>query len=86
MGLIPTALGGTNLNDEWQPGGELYTFMVAQTKAAMAAAPGAKLRGMVWFQGESDADEAAGGCSGWLLAVTATSAVLVSWLGCRGLR
>ncbi len=64
VGLVPTAAGGTNLYSQWQPGGDLYTFMLAQTKAAMAAAPGARLRGMIWVQGESDADGNAGGATG----------------------
>ncbi len=48
VGLVPTALGGTNLYRDWQLDGELYNYMMEQTKAALAAAPGSTLRGMLW--------------------------------------
>lgn len=61
VGLVPTADSATNLYKQWKPGSYLYNFMVKQTRKAMAAAPKkARLRGMIWVQGESDAmvDEA----------------------------
>ncbi|HQL95335.1 MAG TPA: sialate O-acetylesterase [Candidatus Hydrogenedentes bacterium] len=60
VGLIPCAFGGTSL-DEWSPAlldkGEasLYGNMAAQVKRA-----GGKVRGMLWYQGESDS--APGAC------------------------
>ncbi|KAL6756885.1 SGNH hydrolase-type esterase domain-containing protein [Haematococcus lacustris] len=64
VGFVPTALGGTSLNVDWAPNtpGGLYGRMINATRAAMAAAgPNARLRGMLWVQGESDALHPAGG-------------------------
>ncbi|PNW81137.1 hypothetical protein CHLRE_07g344000v5 [Chlamydomonas reinhardtii] len=57
VGFVPTAAGGTNLADMWCPGCPLYKDM-AQTvvRAMRAAGPNARLRGMLWVQGESDAN------------------------------
>mmetsp|Transcript_6239 Transcript_6239/g.13664 ORF Transcript_6239/g.13664 Transcript_6239/m.13664 type:complete len:264 (-) Transcript_6239:416-1207(-) len=55
VGFIPTAKCGSNLYQEWMPGTEFYSYMIARVHAAMAAAPEAVLRGMIWVQGESDA-------------------------------
>lgn len=55
IGLIPTAHGGTSM-DQWSPslkdkGGEsLYGAMVRRVKAV-----GGKVKGVLWYQGESDA-------------------------------
>lgn len=55
IGLIPCAVGGTILS-EWAPGnaarGEpsLYAIMMRKVRAA-----GGRVRGMLWYQGESDA-------------------------------
>lgn len=55
VGVIPCALGGTSM-DEWSPdlkhkGGEsLYGATLRRVRAA-----GSKLKGVVWYQGESDA-------------------------------
>jgi len=50
IGLIPTAVGGSALS-QWDPGqkGELY----ARMKAAVQDS-GGRIRGCVWYQGESD--------------------------------
>ncbi len=57
VGLIPAAFGGSALQ-EWVPGSLHYTKAVARVKAALAAAgPGARLRGILWHQGEADANE-----------------------------
>ncbi len=55
IGLIPTALGGSSLA-MWEPArnGPLYANMMA-----MIAAAGGRVRGVVWYQGESDANPAA---------------------------
>ena len=59
VGLICTAHGGTSM-DQWDPakrdmGGEsLYGSMLAQVQRA-----GGAVRGMLWYQGESDANEKA---------------------------
>lgn len=51
VGLIPCAVGGTPLS-RWERGGDLYASAV---EAAHAAIPPAKLAGVLWHQGESDA-------------------------------
>jgi len=51
IGLVPAAFGGTSL-DQWAPGGELYTHAV--DRARLALATGARLRAILWHQGESD--------------------------------
>ncbi len=54
IGLIPCAMGGSEL-DEWKPGGKLYTEAVRRTK--LATAGGARLRGILWHQGEADSQD-----------------------------
>lgn len=57
IGLIPAAFGGSALH-EWVPGSAHYTNAVERTKAALSAAgPGARLRGILWHQGEADAGD-----------------------------
>lgn len=57
IGLIPAAFGGSALQ-EWIPGSTHYTNAVERTKAALAAAgPGARLRGILWHQGEADSND-----------------------------
>jgi hypothetical protein len=57
IGLIPAAFGGSALQ-EWVPGSTHYNNAVERTKAALAAAgPGARLRGILWHQGEADASD-----------------------------
>ena len=71
MGLIPCAVGGTFL-DEWMPdftpSGQIYwpnatnlfDAAVQRTAAALTSAPaGSCLKGLVWYQGESDATDEA---------------------------
>lgn len=59
VGLIPCAHGGTSM-DQWSPalkdqeGDSLYGSMVRRFNAA-----GGKVKGMLWYQGESDANEKA---------------------------
>mmetsp|Transcript_28004 Transcript_28004/g.66519 ORF Transcript_28004/g.66519 Transcript_28004/m.66519 type:complete len:354 (-) Transcript_28004:100-1161(-) len=55
IGLVPCAIGGTRI-DLWQEGGKLFTNMVHRTLTAIAERPNSRLRGLVWYQGESDAD------------------------------
>lgn len=50
IGLIPTAFGGSSL-DEWMPGGRHYTNAVERARIAMKQG---KLVGVLWHQGESD--------------------------------
>lgn len=54
IGLVPTALGGSPLA-MWEPDrdGPLYANLMAMVKAA-----GGRVRGMVWYQGESDGNPA----------------------------
>jgi sialate O-acetylesterase len=66
IGLVPGALGGSPLS-EWHPeNGPLFRNL-----AAMAEAAGGRVKGMVWYQGESDA---APGLSGDYLERFLTSA------------
>jgi len=53
IGLIPAAFGGSLL-DEWMPGGKHYAE--ALRRAAVARASG-RLRGLLWHQGESEAND-----------------------------
>lgn len=48
IGLIPTALGGSPMA-RWQPGADLFQNMQAMVRLA-----GGTIRGIVWYQGESD--------------------------------
>ncbi|NLF21619.1 MAG: sialate O-acetylesterase [Lentisphaerae bacterium] len=52
IGLLPCAVGGTPLS-RWMPGADLYTAAVATTRSAGAAG---SLRGILWHQGENDAN------------------------------
>ncbi|XP_060173242.1 probable carbohydrate esterase At4g34215 [Lycium barbarum] len=54
IGLVPCAIGGTNIT-QWARGGWLYNEMIRRTKAALQG--GGTIRGMLWYQGESDAIE-----------------------------
>ncbi|XP_016454071.2 putative carbohydrate esterase At4g34215 [Nicotiana tabacum] len=51
IGLVPCAIGGTNIT-QWARGGCLYNEMIRRTKAALQG--GGTIRGMLWYQGESD--------------------------------
>ncbi|KAK1427456.1 hypothetical protein QVD17_16142 [Tagetes erecta] len=51
VGLVPCAVGGTNIS-EWARGGELYKGLIRRAQAALEG--GGKIRGLLWFQGESD--------------------------------
>lgn len=53
IGLIPCAVGGTPLS-RWQKGGDLYEAAVKRARTAAAAGT---LAGVLWHQGESDANE-----------------------------
>lgn len=51
VGLVPTACGGTNLFEQWAPGGLLWSNMVDSTLAAMqAVGPRGRLSGIIWIQ------------------------------------
>lgn len=52
IGLIVNAKGGTSIV-QWLPGAKLYEEAVAQAKEALKYG---KLKGIIWHQGESDAD------------------------------
>ncbi|KAJ9166285.1 hypothetical protein P3X46_021060 [Hevea brasiliensis] len=51
MGLVPCAIGGTNIS-QWAKGGFLYDQLVRRTRTALIS--GGVLRAMLWYQGESD--------------------------------
>lgn len=54
IGLVPCAWGGSAIC-EWERGEVLYDRMIERTKAAMER-PGAVLKALLWYQGESDSD------------------------------
>ncbi|XP_047336562.1 probable carbohydrate esterase At4g34215 [Impatiens glandulifera] len=56
VGLVPCAVGGTNIS-QWEKGSFLYNQMIRRTLAAAAAAGGGAIRGVLWYQGESDTKE-----------------------------
>ncbi|GFR44169.1 hypothetical protein Agub_g5342 [Astrephomene gubernaculifera] len=57
VGFVATGLGATSLSENWCVGCLLYNQMIAAVVRAMAAAgPRARLRGMIWVQGEADAN------------------------------
>jgi sialate O-acetylesterase len=66
VGLIPSAHGGTSL-DQWSPRGKaeggatLYGAMLDRIKRA-----GGKLRGILWYQGESDCNNIDNACGTYL--------------------
>ncbi|KAI3684672.1 hypothetical protein L6452_33897 [Arctium lappa] len=51
VGLVPCAIGGTNIS-QWVRGGELYKQLVRRADAAVGG--GGSIRGLLWYQGESD--------------------------------
>ncbi|XP_012446625.1 probable carbohydrate esterase At4g34215 [Gossypium raimondii] len=51
VGLVPCAIGGTNLS-QWQKGGFLYEQLVK--RAQMALRSGGAYKAMLWYQGETD--------------------------------
>jgi hypothetical protein len=68
LAIVKAAFSGTALRQDWNPDdagptGACYRALVAETKAAQAAARAQgvtlRLRALVWVQGESDATQAA---------------------------
>lgn len=61
MLVVPVARGGTSFaGNYWNPPSDsCYANAVANTNAAMAAGIGNSLKGILWLQGESDADAGA---------------------------
>ena len=61
VGLVPCAVGGTAIA-RWEPdGGDLFAAAADAARASVeaSAAADARLSGVLWHQGESDADDAA---------------------------
>ena len=55
--LVPAAKGGTSFNaNNWNPGNPIYTAAVNSINQAMSTHPWNDLKGILWHQGESDAD------------------------------
>ncbi|KAK4428861.1 putative carbohydrate esterase [Sesamum alatum] len=52
IGLVPCAIGGTNIS-EWRHGGRLYNQLLSRAQAALHGG-GGLIRGILWYQGESD--------------------------------
>jgi Carbohydrate esterase, sialic acid-specific acetylesterase len=55
IGLIPSAVGGTSL-DQWKPDGELYRNALERARHALKSG---RLRGILWHQGEADSGKEA---------------------------
>ncbi|KAL5074723.1 hypothetical protein RYX36_013707 [Vicia faba] len=51
VGLVPCAIGGSNVS-EWEKGKVLYSHMMKRVKGSLR--DGGEVRGILWFQGESD--------------------------------
>ncbi|KNA05492.1 hypothetical protein SOVF_189720 [Spinacia oleracea] len=51
VGLVPCAIGGTKII-QWGKGSNLYNQLVTRAKAAVQG--GGRIRGVLWYQGESD--------------------------------
>jgi hypothetical protein len=58
IGLIPCAVGGTSI-ELWQKGGKLYEEALRRARLALKTTAPAKgrIRGMLWLQGEANANE-----------------------------
>lgn len=54
IGVIPVAVGSTSLS-QWSRGGDRYVYAIEQIQAAREHGT---LRGMIWHQGENDAEHA----------------------------
>ena len=59
LGLIPCAVGGSSIN-LWQKGAKLYVEALRRAKLAQQTTPPvqARLRGVLWLQGEANANTA----------------------------
>ncbi|MBY0504922.1 MAG: sialate O-acetylesterase [Bryobacteraceae bacterium] len=53
LGLVPCAMGGSALH-EWAPGAPLYQNAVKRARIALGSG---RLAGLLWHQGESDAND-----------------------------
>ncbi|GAA0152352.1 esterase [Lithospermum erythrorhizon] len=51
IGLVPCAVGGTNIS-EWRRGSHLYNQLMRRSNAALGS--GGRIRALLWYQGESD--------------------------------
>ncbi|MDW3181221.1 sialate O-acetylesterase [Roseobacter sp.] len=57
--LVPAARGGSGFqNNRWNPGNDLFQDAVDRSNALMAAHPDFLFRGILWHQGETDAETA----------------------------
>ncbi|WP_439817146.1 sialate O-acetylesterase [Zavarzinia sp. CC-PAN008] len=86
VGLVPCALGATSIAD-WAPAASprsLYGACLAQARTALAARPGSRLAGLLWYQGEWDARRAEDAAA-WDAAFTALITAFRADLGQPGL-
>ncbi|KAI3922411.1 hypothetical protein MKX01_006100 [Papaver californicum] len=51
IGLVPCAVGGTNIS-EWTQGAPLYNLFIRRSKKSLLE--GGRIRAVLWYQGESD--------------------------------
>ncbi len=62
--LVPCNDGGTGFsNGRWNPGNGLYEDMLSRTNSVLAANPSFLLKGLLWNQGEKDAENAMTGAA-----------------------
>ena len=58
IGLIPCAVGGSTISPWKGPGARFYDNAIRRARLAIATAPGpARVRAVLWMQGESDGTE-----------------------------
>ena len=56
IGLVPVALGGSILHNDWTVGGSLYYNIAYNVRRALSiAGPSARLRGLLFMEGEGSA-------------------------------
>jgi hypothetical protein len=54
--LLPSAVGNTGFSDNrWNPGDDLFNRAVSMARFALSTYPNARLRGLLWMQGEREA-------------------------------
>ncbi|KAL8548131.1 hypothetical protein ACS0TY_007445 [Phlomoides rotata] len=56
IGLVPCAKGGTNII-QWSRDTELYNAFLTRTEAALNLVDEGSLHALLWYQGESDAND-----------------------------
>lgn len=77
--LVPCAQGGTSFfANNWNPGNTLYNAALARLSSAMATGSNNVLRGVLWLQGESDADAGQAAADAYLSKIQAMYTAMVA--------